>query len=176
MRYLVLFFITVVNLIFVGAVFPNINIAGIAPDVIICSMASITILEKNMTGAAIGLVCGLTLDLLFSGAIGFYAIPYLTTGAILYFVCSKMNYLDNYLIPFFIAVGAYFIKELLFALLVYMMGISYSFSHMLIRYILPETLITGIFMLLIHFIFIRLYRSTSMKLKVSEDYKKFNNM
>ncbi len=176
MRYLVLFIVTIVNLIFTGAIFPNLNIAGIAPDLIICSIASITILEKNMTGAAIGLICGLTLDLLFSGAIGFYAIPYLATGAILYFVCAKMTYIDNYVLPFFFAIGAYFVKELIFALLVYMMGISYSFSHMLIRYILPETLITGIFMLLIHFIFIRLYRSSSMKLKNAEDFKKFNNM
>lgn len=171
MRYLVLFIITIVNLIFVGAFFPNINVAGIAPDVIICSIASIAIIEKSMMGAVIGLICGLTLDVLFSGAIGFYAIPYFATGAILYFVCSKVNYFDNYILPFFIAVGAYFIKELLFALLVYMMGMSYSFSHMLIRYILPETLITGVFMLLIHFIFIRIYRSSSMKLKRFDDFQ-----
>ena len=168
MRYLILFGVTIVNLIFMGAVFPNINIAGIAPDFIICTIVSIAIIEKNMTGAVLGLICGLTLDLLFSGAFGFFSIPYLATGAIIYYVCTKITYIDNYIVPFSLAVGAYLIKELLFGLLVYMMGINYSLSHIFIRYILPEAFLTGSFMFLIHFIFKRIYRSSRLKSKKPE--------
>ena len=172
MRYLILFLVALVNLIFTGAIFPNINIVGIAPDIIVCTMASITILEKKMTGAIIGLICGLVLDLVFSGSIGFYTIPYFVTGMILYFVCTRVTYIDKVLFPFLFAAAANFAKEILFAIMSYMMGISFSFSYMLIRYILPEALFTGVFMYLIHFLLTRIYRSSHMKQTSLKDIRK----
>lgn len=171
MRYLVLALTAVINLILTGAVFPNINIAGIAPDVIICTMTAIAVLERSMTGAGIGLFCGLVLDLMFSGSIGLYTIPYLITGAVVYFTVKSMNYIDNYLLPFLFAMGAYVVKELASAVLIYMIGIDFSLTHMFVRFILPETLLTGLFMILVHFIFTRIYRSSSMKPIGSEDIK-----
>lgn len=172
MRYLVLGLTAVVNLILTGAVFPNINIAGIAPDVIICTLTSIVVLERSMTGAGLGLVCGLILDLLFSGSIGLYTIPYLVTGTVVYFAIKSMNYMDNYLFPFLFAMGAYVVKELVSAVLIYMLGINFSLSHMLLRFILPEALLTGLFMILVHFIFLRIYRTSSMKPISSDDLSK----
>ncbi|MGI5848861.1 MAG: rod shape-determining protein MreD [Christensenellales bacterium] len=171
MRFIILFFVTVINLGFAGTVFPNINIMGIAPDLIICTIASMAILEKSMIGAVIGLVCGLVLDL-FTGDIGFYAIPYFVSGAMIFFVRKSVNYIDKFLLPALFAMGAYVIKELLFALLAYMMNAKFSLSYMFIRYILPEAVLTGLFMLLIHFIFSKLYRSGSIRPKAQEDIKK----
>lgn len=172
MRYLILAAAGVVSLIFTGAVFPVINIADIAPDFIICVITSVAVLEKSMTGAVIGLVCGLILDLLFSGVIGLFALPYLVTGAVLYFVMQRMNYMDPVLLPTLFAMGAYLLKELVSALLAYMIGQLFSLGHMLVRFMLPEALATGIFMLLIHFIFRRIYGSPSMKPAHSEDFKR----
>ncbi len=171
MRYIVLAAIAVVNLIFTGAVFPNINIAGLAPDIIICSMASVVILEKRMTGALIGLVCGLILDLLFSGAIGFFAIPYLIVGAALYAVVRRISYIDRFFLPMSIAAGAYLLKEVLSALLSYMLGYEFSLIRMVVRYILPELIITGIFMLPIHGLLTRIYRSSSVRPRNPEEFK-----
>lgn len=172
MRFFILLCVTIVNLIFTGAIFPNINISGIAPDIIICTMASMAVMEKSLVGAGIGLVCGLALDCFFSGAIGFFAIPYLVTGVIIYFVCTKIKYLDGYILPFLIAIGAYMIKECVSALIVYMLDISYSFSYMFIRYMVPEALLTGVFILLIHFIFTKIYHSSTMQQNNYEDFKK----
>lgn len=172
MRYIVLAAVTIINLIFTGAVFPNINIAGLAPDLLICAMTSIAVLERSMAGAGIGLISGIVLDLFFSGAIGFYAIPYLITGTALYVVSTRFRYIDSFIMPFFFAIGAYLIKELLSALLAYMLGTSFSFPHMLMRYILPEALLTGVFMLLVHLIMRKIYRSSSVKPGRSEDIKK----
>lgn len=171
MRLIVLAAIAVVNLIFTGAVFPNINIAGLAPDIIICSMASIAILEKRMTGAVIGVICGLILDLLFSGTIGFFAIPYLIVGAALYAIVRRISYIDRFFLPMGIAAGAYLIKELLSALLSYMLGYEFSLIRMVVRYILPELLLTGIFMLLIHLLLTRIYRSSSVRPSNPEEFK-----
>ncbi len=172
MRLLVLAAVVVINLIFTGAVFPNINIAGIAPDIIICTMASLVALEKSMTGAAIGLVCGLVLDVIFTGAIGFFALPYFLAGVALYFAGNRFRYIDPVFLPCVLAVGAYAVKELVMALLAYMLGLDFSLSRMFLRYMLPEALATGLFMLLVHLVFKRLYRSSNIRPKGMEDFKK----
>ena len=172
MRYLFLAVTIVIDLIFTGTVFPNINIMGIAPDIIICTMASLAALEKSMTSAAVGFVCGLALDIMFTGAIGFYTLPYFLVGMGLYFVSSRFRYIDPVLLPEAFAVGAYFVKEMIMALLAYMLGLNLSLGHRFLRFILPEMLATGILMLLIHLIFKRLYRSGSIRPKGMEDLKK----
>jgi cell shape-determining protein MreD len=78
------------------------------------------------------------------------------TGAVLYFVCNQLRYTDHYLIPALLAAGAVFFKELVSALIVYMLGYSFSLPFMTARYILPEALVTALFMPLIHLAFRRI--------------------
>lgn len=172
MRLIMLFAAVVINLILSGTVFVNLNIAGLAPDILICTMASIVLLEKSMMGAIIGGICGIAMDIMFTGIIGSYSIPLFLTGAFLYFISNQIRYMDNYLVPFLMAAGAYFIKELITALIVYMLGYSFSLPFMFARYILPETLLTALFMLIVHMIFRRIYRSPTMRPKYIDDIKK----
>ncbi len=172
MRYIMLAAVAVINLILTGTVFVNLNIAGIAPDILICCMVSIALMEKNMTSAILGGICGLTLDIMFIGIIGSYTIPLFITGAVLYFASRQMRYVDSILVPFLFAMGSYFIKELITALIVYMLGKSFSLPFMMVRYILPEMIATGVFMLLVHLIFRRIYRSPTMRPKYIDDIKK----
>jgi rod shape-determining protein MreD len=171
MRYVFFAVVSIVSLIFTGAVFPNLNIAGIHPDLIIVSIVSIAILERSMAGAMIGLVCGLILDLLFSSAIGVIAIPYLIVGAAMFFVRKNLRYMDRFLLPSVFAVSAYLVKEMISALIAYMLGVEFSFWHMVARYILPKAAFTGVIMLVVHMLFTRIYRASSMKLKDSADFK-----
>jgi rod shape-determining protein MreD len=172
MRYLFLALTVVVDLIFTGVVFPRLSILGISPDIIICTMASIAALEKSQTGAAIGLICGLALDVMFTSAIGFYTLPYFVAGMILYFVSNRIRYIDPILLPEVFALGAFLIKELITALLAYMLGRDVSLGYRFVRFILPEMLVTGLLMFLIHFIIKRFYRSNSIRPKGMEDLKK----
>ncbi len=172
MRYVMFAAIALTNLIFTGAVFPNINIAGIFPDIIVCSMVSIVILEKRITAAVVGFVCGLLLDMLFTGVIGFYALPYLITGAVLFAAVKKFSYLDRFFIPMLIAAGANLFREILSALITYMLGSEFSVLHMLVRYVLPEMLLTGIFMLLYHLILSRVYRNPAVHPVNPEEFKR----
>lgn len=172
MRYLILFAVAVINIIFTGAVFPNINISGIAPDIIICTISAIVIIEKRMTGAVMGLFCGLMLDIIFTGIIGFYSIPYFATGAAAFFVSARLSYIDRYVVPCCFAAAALLLKELISAILSYMLGSHFLFWHKFVRYMLPEALFTGIFMLLIYYLFRRLYRSVSVRPKNLEDLKR----
>ncbi len=171
MRYLILLAVTVIDLILNNTVFPNINIVGISPDIIICTIASITILESSMTGAWIGLICGLFIDL-YSGVFGFYALAYFLTGALAYFIRKRIFYVDKIIMPFAFAAGAYILKEAVLMLLAYMLDKQFSLSHMLLRYILPQAAFTAVFMLLVYLIFIRIYRLPPMKHKSAEDFKR----
>lgn len=172
MRYLIFLAIAAVNLIFTATVFPNLNFAGLAPDIIICTMISMVILEKRFSGAFFGLACGLALDVMFTGAIGFYALPYFVTGAVAFTVSVRLRYVDKHMVPGCFAVGAFICKELIRALLAYMMSFHFSLWHMITRYILPEALLTGLLMLLIHIIMRRLYRSVAIRPSSMADLKR----
>ena len=171
MRYVFFAAVTIVNLIFTGAVFPNINIAGIYPDLIMCTVISISLLERSMAGAMVGLASGLMLDLLFSGTIGLYALPYFIVGAAMSFIAKNIKYIDKFLLPTIFVFGGYFVKEIISSLLVFLLGVEFSFSHMFIRFMLPQAFETGVLMFLVHLIFRRLFRSSSMKLKSRDDFK-----
>jgi len=171
MRYLILLAVTAVNLIFANTVFPNLNIAGIAPDIIICTVTSIIILENSMTGVWIGLLCGLLTDL-FAGIIGFYALPYFLAAAIVYFIRKNVYYFDRFLLPFLFAIGASILKDALTALLAYMLDKQFSLSYMFIRYMLPDAAATGALMLLVHFLLTKIFHLSYMKKKSHEDFKR----
>ena len=119
----------------------------------------------------IGLVCGLVLDLMFSGTIGLYALPYFIVGAVMYFTAANLRYIGKLIIPVVFAVGGYLFMQIISSLLVYMLGVDFTFSHMFLRYMLPKALFTGVLMLLIHMLFTRIYRSSSMKIKSDSDFK-----
>lgn len=171
MRYVFFLVVTIINLILTGAVFPNINIAGIYPDVIMCSIVSIAMLERSMAGAMVGLASGLVLDLFFSGTIGLYALPYFIIGAGMYFAASRIKYIDRFLLPLGFVVGGYFLKEFIMATLVYMLGVKFTLSNMFLRIMLPQAVATGLFMILVHFVFSRIYRSPSMKIKSDSEFR-----
>lgn len=172
MRYLIFLAIAAVNLIFTATVFPNLNFSGLAPDIVVCTMVSMVILEKRFSGAIFGLACGLALDIMFTGAIGFYGLPYFVTGALSYIVSVRLRYVDKHLVPGCFAFGAFIFKELISALLAYMMSFHFSLWHMVSRYILPEAMLTGILMLLIHLIMRRFYRSVAVRPSSMADLKR----
>ncbi len=171
MRYLIFAAVAAVNLIFANTIFPNINIAGIAPDIIICSTISIVLLDNSMAGAWVGLICGLGLDL-YTGTIGFYGLSYFLAVAFSFFVRRNIYYIDKVILPFSFAVGAYFVKEATTALLAYILDKEFSLASMFVRYILPEAAFTGVFMFLIYFIMRRVYHIRSVKRKDLEELKK----
>ncbi|MEL7603779.1 MAG: hypothetical protein AAGU77_11560, partial [Bacillota bacterium] len=111
-------------------------------------------------------------DLLFSGAIGFFTLPYFITGAVLYPVVKRLSFIDRFFIPMGVAAGAYLFREILSALLTYMLGSTFSLGHMIIRYILPEMLITAVFMVPVHLLLSRIYRSPSVRPHNPEEFKR----
>jgi rod shape-determining protein MreD len=156
-----------------STVFPNINIADTAPDLIVCTMAAIVIIENSMTGAYIGLACGLFLDL-FTGIIGYHALPYFLTGAIIFFIRKNIYYVDKIVLPFFLAIGAYFLREGLAAILAYTLDKQFSLSDMFLRYMLPEAAMTGVFMFIVHIAMRKLFSIKGIKKRSPEDFRRLS--
>ncbi len=171
MRYLILLAITFVDLIFANTIFPNINIAGIAPDIVICTVASLAILDDSMVGAWIGLACGLGMDL-FMRPIGFNAMPLFLTGAAAFFVRKNVGYIDKVFLPIAFAAGAYFFRQGLSAILAYMLDLKFSLGELFLEYMLPQAVMTVALMLLVHYIMRRIYDTKVMKKKSASDFKR----
>lgn len=171
MRHLILTGIATVSIIFTSAVFPHISIADTAPDIIVCTVVSLAILDGSMAGAYIGLACGLFLDL-FSGVIGYHAIPYFLTGSAMFFIRKNIYYVDKFILPFFLAAGAFFIKEIVAAVIAYMLDKQFSFIDMFIRYMLPGAAMTGVLMFPLHMIMRKIYSYKGIKKKDSGDFKR----
>ncbi len=171
MRNLILLAVTFTNLIFTNTVFPNINIAGYAPDIVICTIASLAVLDDGMAGAWVGLACGLGIDI-FIGPIGFNALPLFLTGVAAYYVRKNVGYIDKVFLPLAFAAGAYFFRQGLSAILAYMIDRQFSILEMFLRYILPQAVLTVVFMLLVHYIMRRIYGTKAMKKKSARDFKR----
>jgi rod shape-determining protein MreD len=171
MRYLILLAVTFVDLIFTNTVFPNINIAGASPDIVICTIASLAILDDSMVGAWVGLACGLGMDL-FRGVIGFNALPLFLTGAAAFFVRKNVGYVDKIFLPIAFSAGAYFFRQGLSAILAYMIDKQFSLAQLFLRYMLPQAVLTVIFMLLVHYIMRHIYNTKAMKMKSARDFKR----
>lgn len=171
MRYLILIAVTFTNLIFANTVFHNINIAGAFPDIVICTIASLSILDDSMAGAWIGLACGLGIDL-FNGPIGFNALPLFLTGVASLFVRKNVGYIDKVFLPLAFAGGAYFFRQALSAILAYMIDKQFDLGELFVRYMLPQAILTVALMLLVHFLLRRIYGTKLMKKKSFRDFKR----
>jgi hypothetical protein len=100
------------------------------------------------------------------------AIPYLVVGAVMFFVRKNLRYTDKFLLPAIFAVSAYLLKEMISALIAFLLGIDFPFWFMVARYILPKAAFTGVVMLLVHMLFTHIYKASSMKPKDNSDFKR----
>jgi len=166
MRYVVLAGLALLNFILTGAVFPYVHIAGIYPDILLCMMVSMIIVEKNMGAAYFGMFGGLLLDIVYASAIGFFALPYLATGVMFYYFRSS-RYFDAVLLPALSVLVMYMIKELISCVIVLSMGIAFDFWIYLVRYVLPGAAFSAAAMVLVHFWMTRLLRKRVMLYKGS---------
>ncbi|MDD3919553.1 MAG: rod shape-determining protein MreD [Eubacteriales bacterium] len=129
--------------------FAKLNIAGIRPDVMLAFVVSFSILEGPLMGAVLGGAGGLLMDILFGRALGVYAALYLIAAVAAGVFYGKF-YADNVVIPAVTAVIAGIAKDLVLALIVLAMGTKFQFAMLLVQYILPCALSTGVMCLLIH--------------------------
>lgn len=132
-------------------VFARINLFEIRPDAMLAATISYAILTGSFSGAVFGAAGGLLMDTLFGRSLGLYAMLYLIAGITAGYFYKKF-YADNLIIPAAAAAAAGFIKDLILAFLVFVGGARFGFAGILIRYIVPSALMTGLFCTLVHLV------------------------
>ncbi|NDL67949.1 rod shape-determining protein MreD [Anaerotalea alkaliphila] len=163
MRMLVMGILLVLNIVFQSTLSPAIAINGVVPNFMMVTIVSFAILRGRVEGALIGLVFGLTQDILFGDVIGFYLLLYFYAG----FLCGHLNrafYRESIMIPL-VMVG---ISEFLFNMLVYVSTFLFrgkvDFAVYLFYTIIPVVTYTTLAAVILY----RLYIILNLKLEAHE--------
>lgn len=132
-----------------SVVFARINLFDIRPDAMLAATVSFGILQGSLFGAVYGAIGGLLMDLLFGTSLGLYSALYLVAGLGAGFFYKKF-YADNLIVPAAAAAVAGFVKELALAVIKMAGGAQFSFAGILVRYIVPCAILTGVLCALMH--------------------------
>lgn len=129
--------------------FQRLNIYGVRPDALMAVVCSLGVLMGSLQAGTIGLAAGLFMDICFNKMIGLGAACYMAVGIAAGLFYHKF-YADNCIIPAVTAAVASLLKELLMAIALVLYGVKYNFALMLVQYILPAALMTGVLCALVH--------------------------
>ncbi|HWR23009.1 MAG TPA: rod shape-determining protein MreD [Feifaniaceae bacterium] len=134
-----------------SVVFARLNLFDIRPDAMLAAAVSFGILQGPMFGAVYGAVGGLLMDLFFGTGLGLYGALYLSAGLAAGFFYKKF-YADNLIVPAAAAAAAGFLKDFMLALLKAAGGARFPFAGILLRYVLPCAILTGVLCALTHIV------------------------
>lgn len=141
----------ILALYFDSILFHRLNIAGVRPDVVLAVVISFSVLAGSFKGGIAGLTVGLFSDIFFGEFVGFNALIYMLSGMAAGLFEGKF-YSDNIVVAPLIAACASFLKDNIYALTLAIMGGHFYYASMLLTYILPCALITGLVCMIIHII------------------------
>ncbi len=172
MRVVVLVLIGIISSILSGTVLKGNYMVGLQADIILIIALSLSLIEKDTTGIIFGAGAGLLTDIMFGTVIGLNAISITIVTALCYAFFRNRQRL-NLLFLAIIGMGGYILKELIVALIVYMMGGRFDIVFMMYRYILFSALLSGILMYLLYGLLTLLYKNSWMKKKQTHLFDDF---
>ncbi len=147
MKLVVMGILILINVFLSGSVFSQVYFFGIMPDILVCFTASIIAIEKRVNGILFAMIGGLMLDVIFGKMIGYYTLQYFIGAVAMYYVASR-SFTDNFFVPAFIAAVGFAAKEIIAMIIIFFLDQPFSFFYVLVRYILPTAITTGLLTLL----------------------------
>ncbi len=132
------------------SVFPNFQLGGIAPNVMIILVSVIGFLRGGNTALLIGMGSGILLDMFSGTYFGMYAFIYLVIG----FINSgfhQMFFGDDMKLPLFLIASSDFIYGLLIYGCIYFMRARYDFGFYVWNVMIPEIVYTVLVSLVLYF-------------------------
>ena len=167
MKGLVIAGLLFLNIIVQTMIFPNLSVLGIAPDTLLCLVASLGFTNGYFTAAATGMFGGLAFDILFGWPIGANALLYLFAGVLAGLARERLR-VENMLYACGFTMGISLVKELLGLLVAVIAGVGFPLGGALLLAVLPTALFTGIVMLPIHVPLKRLAQWSVMRRRFQE--------
>lgn len=129
--------------------FHHVNICSVRPDTLLAVIISYSVLAGSVKGGVLGLFTGLFSDIFFGEYIGFYALIYMLCAMAAGLFEGKF-YSDNYVVAPLTALCASFLKDNISALALALDGGRFYYGNMLLTYILPCAVFTGLVCILVH--------------------------
>lgn len=127
------------TLVLQAAVAPNIAIGGVAPNFLIIVVIVMALSDGSTEGAVVGFAAGLLFDLLGSSAVGPMALVLTLTG----YTAGLFNrhvFAEGWVLPVTVLTIASFLSEILYLIMLMVLGIDVSFGTALFARVLPGTL------------------------------------
>ena len=124
-------------------VMPVISIGSIQPNLLIIITASFGFMRGSKEGMFVGLLAGLTMDVLYGDIIGFFGLMYLVVG----FLNGLFEdiYLDEDIkLPILLIGGSSFVHGLVVYFIHFVFRGEFNFFHYLNQIIMPELIYTVI--------------------------------
>ncbi len=164
MRVVIFILLGSVSVILSGSLTSGLNIAGIQVDLLLLICVSLALLERDSVPVIFAAATGLMMDIMFSDVLGVYAICYTAVVAL---VLAIVRRTDRLKVAYLFVVGAlgYIIKELILALVVYLLGARFDMIYMVVRYILPAAALNGALLFIVYWLLWMLYRKSWMRRK-----------
>lgn len=158
--------LVLLNIILETTLFQFFRIDGIKPDFVIILIISYAILEGGAYSAAIGLVSGLLIDILYGRVLGINAFSYMITGYI--FGQARENvFRDSILPPALFNFAAVIIYQHIYFLLMYLTGNllhdGVMYTQILFRIILPQGIYNAILGAVVYRFFLHLNNKQFMQ-------------
>lgn len=154
--------VVILGAILNGAVFNQYPIFGLEPDMMMLIMIAMILIERTATPIIFTSVAALFMDIMYSPAIGYYALPYALVGIAAYFIFRRMTF-GQFLVPPFAAAAGWLLKDILSAILAILLGAEIEFMSVFMNKTLPGIALNGILMLIVYWLLRLLYRAAYMQ-------------
>ena len=142
--------VTVVFFLLHTSVFPNFQLGGIAPNVMVILVSVIGFMRGGNTALVLGMASGVLLDMFSGSYFGMYAVIYLVIG----FINSGFHQLffgDDMKLPLFLIASSDFVYGLLVYGCIYFMRARYDLGFYLFHVMIPEVVYTALVSLVLYF-------------------------
>ena len=135
-----------------ASVFTSFAFAGVVPDLLIIPVVAVAFMRGSNKGMLTGFVCGILIDLTYSGFLGLFALMYILIG----FLCGFANriYDDNdYTLPLILVSLSELVYNLMYYVFFYFLNGKLNFGYYFFRFMVPRVIYTVLVSILIYWLF-----------------------
>ncbi|HHJ98375.1 MAG TPA: rod shape-determining protein MreD [Actinobacteria bacterium] len=128
---------------------PHIAVFGISPNLLLLVVITLAFVEGPSEGATAGFVAGLLLDLLSTGPIGAWALVMSVTGYLSGSLKENL-FAEGWLAPVTVGIVAALTADLVYLLVVSVLGVGPAFGSAIVRLVLPRAVYNAVLVMLVY--------------------------
>lgn len=147
-KFPVLILISLLMIIIQMALFSNIEIFGVSPDLVFVYVVCFAIIRNEVESVFIALFTGIIRDAFFPGVFGINTIVYIITAYLIGFV-QKRIYKDSLIVPMLFTFISTYSKGLIYYSYLYLISYKFDFMEYALEKIPLESLVNSLISIII---------------------------